>query len=70
MSEAARAVVEYGFAELDLHRIEASRRPENIGSARVMENVGLACEGTLCGYYFKSEVFLDAAMHGMVWDEE
>lgn len=55
MSEAARAVVEYGFAELDLHRIEASRRPENIGSARVMENVGLAARARCAGTISRAE---------------
>ena len=69
MSEVARAVVEYGFSKLALHRIEATRMPENIGSGRVMEKAGLTYEGTLRGYYVKDGVFLDAAMHAIIQDE-
>ena len=69
MSEAARAVVEYGFSQLDLHRIEATRMPENIGSGRVMEKAGMNYEGTLRGYFLKDGVFLDAAMYAVIRDE-
>lgn len=65
-SEAAQAVVEYGFSVLDLYRIEATRMPENIGSRRVMEKAGLTYEGTLRGYYIKNGVPMDAAIHGRV----
>lgn len=66
MSEAANAVVDYGFDALDLHRIEATRMPDNAGSARVMEKAGLAYECTLRGYYLKNGQFLDAAIHARV----
>ncbi len=69
MSEAARAVVEYGFAELDLHRIEPTRMPEDTGSGRVMEKAGLAYEGTLRGYYLKNGLFLDATIHAKVRED-
>ena len=46
-TEAASAVVEYGFDELDLHRIELRAAPSNIGSVRVAEKVGFTREGTL-----------------------
>lgn len=47
-SEAAKAVLQYGFEELKLHRIIATCQPENIGSYRVMEKIGMRREG-----YFK-----------------
>ena len=40
-TEAARASVRYGFAELGLRRIIGLVMPENIASARVLENAGL-----------------------------
>ncbi|MDG5472140.1 GNAT family N-acetyltransferase [Jeotgalibacillus sp. ET6] len=44
-SEAARAVLEYGFGELKLHRIIATCQPENEASFRVMEKIGMRKEG-------------------------
>lgn len=46
-TEAAGALVKLGFEELGLHRIYATCRPANIGSAKVMEAVGMTFEGRL-----------------------
>lgn len=43
-TEAARAAISYGFRELKLPRIVAIARPENVGSYRVMEKVGMKYE--------------------------
>ncbi|MCM3772869.1 MULTISPECIES: GNAT family N-acetyltransferase [Priestia] len=47
-SEAAKAVMDYAFNTMKLHRIIATCQPENTPSYRVMENVGMRREG-----YFK-----------------
>ncbi len=44
-TEAARALLGYGFEELDLHRIIATCQPENPASYRVMEKLGMRREG-------------------------
>lgn len=44
-SEAAKAVLEYGFKDMNLHRIIATCQPENIPSYRVMEKIGMRREG-------------------------
>ena len=44
-SEAAKAILEYGFKEMNLHRIIATCQPENIPSYRVMERIGMRREG-------------------------
>ncbi len=46
-SEAAQALVAFGFAKLGLHRISAMCHPENSGSQRVMEKIGMRYEGHL-----------------------
>lgn len=46
-TEAARAVLAFGFATLGAHRTEAHCVPENTGSARVLEKLGLRLEGRL-----------------------
>jgi ribosomal-protein-alanine N-acetyltransferase len=45
--EATQAIVNYGFSELKLHRIFATCRPENIGSWRILEKLGMQREGLL-----------------------
>lgn len=45
-SEALSAVLQFGFEELKLHRIEAGCAVDNIASARVLEKVGMLKEGT------------------------
>jgi len=47
MTEAARAMVDFGFRELRLHRIWADCDPANIGSWRVLEKIGMRREGHL-----------------------
>jgi ribosomal-protein-alanine N-acetyltransferase len=46
-TEAARAVVTFGFRELGLHRIWADCDPANVGSYRVLEKLGMRREGHL-----------------------
>ena len=44
-TEVARAVVEFGFTQLGLHRIEARFMQGNHASCRVMEKLGMTFEG-------------------------
>jgi RimJ/RimL family protein N-acetyltransferase len=43
-TEAAGAVLQYGFATLHLHRIIATCQPQNVASWRVMEKLGMRRE--------------------------
>lgn len=54
--EAARAVVEFGFAKLDLNRIEARFMEGNEPSRRVAEKIGMTFEG-----YAKDAIFVKGA---------
>jgi ribosomal-protein-alanine N-acetyltransferase len=50
MSGAARAAVEFAFATLRLHRVEAACLPENAASVRLLESVGFRREGLARSY--------------------
>lgn len=47
MSEAAGAVIRYGFEDLDLNRIEGRCNVGNGGSERVLQKLGMSFEGIL-----------------------
>ena len=47
MTEAAGAVVDFGFERLTLHRLELRAAPDNHASIRVAEKVGFRREGLL-----------------------
>ena len=68
-TEAARAMVAFGFGELGLHRISAECRPENIASAHVMEKIGMQREGHLrATHYFKNR-WWDTLVYGILEEE-
>lgn len=69
MSEAARRVTAFGFAELGLHRVQATCLPRNPASARVMEHLGMRREGLLRGYVRKDGVYEDLLMYAILRDE-
>jgi ribosomal-protein-alanine N-acetyltransferase len=50
-TEISRALVDIAFTALGLHRIAAQCAPENKGSIRVMQKLGMAREGLLREHY-------------------
>ena len=68
-TEAARALVKYGFETPQLHRIFASHFVNNSASARVLGKIGMRHEGSLRAHVLKWGEFLDLEMYGMVAPE-
>lgn len=68
-TEAARAVVEYGFHELGLRRIHATHFVRNPASGRVMEKLGMRREGVLRRHVRKWDDFEDLAVCGILREE-
>jgi RimJ/RimL family protein N-acetyltransferase len=68
-TEAARAMVAFGFDELRLHRVSATGIADNVGSARVLEKAGLRREGVLReNEYFRGR-WWDTFVYGVIEDE-
>ncbi len=65
-TEASRALVDYGFGTLGLHRIFASHFANNPASARVLRKIGMRHEGSLRAHILKWGEFFDLEMYGMV----
>lgn len=49
MTEACRAVIEFGFEGMGLESVEAKSLPNNLASIRVLEKVGMKREGRVQG---------------------
>ncbi|OBR68902.1 GCN5 family acetyltransferase [Paenibacillus oryzae] len=68
-SEAASALLAFGFDDLGLYRIFATCRPENIGSAKVMQHIGMSYEGHLRGHIWHKGGFLDSYLYSILEPE-
>lgn len=68
-TEAVMRVLEYGFTELGLNRIEGRYIADNIPSRRVMERCGLNYEGVLRQSMLIKGVYRDIAVCSIVYEE-
>jgi ribosomal-protein-alanine N-acetyltransferase len=70
-AEALRRVLEFGFGELGLNRIEALHYLGNDASGRVMQKAGMQYEGVLRNYHFCKGEYRDAKIYAILrrdWD--
>lgn len=74
-SEAAAALVRYGFEHWGIHRVTAHCNPQNIASWKVMEKIGMTREGHLRQNIFfhrdaKGEpIWIDSFEYGLLQDD-
>jgi len=66
MHEALRALLDFGFGELDLNRIEADIDPRNAASARTLERLGFTREGYLRERWIVGDEISDTALYGLL----
>lgn len=69
MTEAAVKLVEFGFTQMDVVRIQARCFAQNIGSARVMEKVGMSYEGTMRQSILSKGAHQDVKMYAILRDD-
>jgi len=65
-TEAVKAVLSYGFAELGYHKISARHFVGNHSSGRVMEKAGLVREGVLRDEVIKDGRFVTVVVYGIL----
>jgi len=68
-TEAASAVVRYGFEHLGLNRIVAFCMVRNRASEQVLENIGMRCEGVLRQCVRKWNRFEDVVLMALLHEE-
>lgn len=66
MTEAVRAMAQFGFEQMDLNRIEADADAENHGSIRVLEKIGFRREGMQQEQYFEWGRFHDLMLFALL----
>ena len=69
MTEVLKEIVEFGFDEMNLVRIETRLDSMNVASERVMQKSGLKYEGTLRKKEFLKNKFIDVKYYSILKDE-
>ena len=69
VSEATKALLDFGFNELQLVRIQARCFADNIGSERVMQKVGMNYEGTMRKAKFAKGKHHDIKMYAILRED-
>ena len=65
-TEATRAVIAYGFEELELNRIHARHMTRNLASGRVMQKADMTFEGILRQSLYRWDKFEDVAIYSIL----
>ena len=70
MTEAASAVVEFAFGQIELHRLEVQASPDNLPSRRVAQKLGFRREGLVRDGGRGADGFYDVEVYGLLDDDE
>ena len=65
-TEANTALLDWGFGQLDLNRVEADIDPRNVASARALERLGFVREGYLRERWIVDGEVSDSAIYGLL----
>jgi RimJ/RimL family protein N-acetyltransferase len=66
MNEALTALLEFGFSQLGLNRVEADIDPRNMASARSLERLGFQKEGHLRERWIVAGEVSDTGLYGLL----
>lgn len=66
MTEAVRAVIDFGFNKMQLHSIEAHINPSNAASAALLTKMGFVREAYFKEDYFFRGKFIDSAIYSLL----
>ena len=65
-TEAGKAMLRFAFEEEGIHRVTAQVFSRNAASARVLQKIGMRCEGTLRHHFKKWGEFVDVDYYAIV----
>jgi ribosomal-protein-alanine N-acetyltransferase len=68
-SEAAKAIINYGFSKMELHTIKANTNPLNEGSKALLTKLGFKHEAHFRQDYYFDGKYLDSFIYGLIKDD-
>jgi len=69
MSEAVSTILDYGFEQMNLHRVEALIGKDNMASLSLVKKFGFTQEGILREHYFTNNTMEDSVIFGLLRHE-
>ena len=68
-TEATKAVISFGFDQMNLHKVQISCKSINMPSKRVIEKCGFVYEGTLRDYFYLNGEYVSRLYFSILRDE-
>ena len=68
-TEATKAVIQYGFDKINLHKVQICHKSINLPSRKVIEKCGFTYEGTLRDFFYQDGKYIDRLYYSMLRDE-
>ena len=68
-TEATKAVIEYGFSKINLHKVQICTKTINIPSQKVIEKCGFHYEGTLRDYFYMNGEYVGRLYYSILETE-
>jgi ribosomal-protein-alanine N-acetyltransferase len=68
-TEATKAVIQFGFNKMNLHKVQISHNSINLPSRKVIEKCGLVYEGTLRHFFYQDGKYIDRLYYSILRDE-
>jgi ribosomal-protein-alanine N-acetyltransferase len=68
-TQAARAVLRHAFTHWALRRIEGTCMLANVASARVLEKLGMTCEGVMRQSHWRQDGWMDMKLYAVLREE-
>lgn len=68
-TEATKAVIDFGFRSMNLHKVQICTKTINVPSKKVIEKCGFTYEGTLRDYFFMDGKYVGRLYFSILRDE-